>query len=78
MRTHHRWLVTARAEALFASTVPTGMLLSRAQLDATVATTVRRHGGVRQCAAAMATEFGDHPEAAVHRMRWALRAAAHR
>jgi hypothetical protein len=29
-----------------------------------------RQFGVRGCAARMAQEFGDHPEAAIERMRW--------
>ena len=36
-----------------------------------ITTTVRRCRGVRGCAAEMAGAFGDSPEAAVRRMRWA-------
>ncbi len=36
---------------------------------------VRRYGGVRGCAAEMAGAFGDCPEAAVRRMRWACEVA---
>jgi hypothetical protein len=32
---------------------------------------VRAHGGVRGCAADVAAEYGDHPELAAPRMRWA-------
>ncbi|MEV4637700.1 hypothetical protein AB0J80_10140 [Actinoplanes sp. NPDC049548] len=66
-------LVAARAEALFASSVPTGTQLDRIQLQETVAATVRARGGVRHCAAEMAAVFGDRPEVAARRMRWALR-----
>src|ERR1700740_1656525 len=59
----------ARCEALFAS----GLQASDAPTSDLVAQvmrhTVRRYG-IRGCADRMAQEFGDHPEAAVERMRW--------
>jgi hypothetical protein len=60
----------ARCEALFASQLqqsdaPTAQAVVEAIREA-----VRRFG-VHGCAARMAEEFGDHPEAAVERMRWA-------
>jgi hypothetical protein len=60
----------ARWEALFASQLqqsdaPTAQAVAEAIRQA-----VRRFG-VHGCAARMAQEFGDHPEAAVERMRWA-------
>jgi hypothetical protein len=51
---------TARAEALFAST------LSAAE---------PHEGGVKGCAAVMAAEYGAHPTEAASRMRWAKAAA---
>jgi hypothetical protein len=39
-------------------------------------TTAVRVFGPRGCAARVAQEFGDHPEAAVARMRWARELAA--
>ena len=59
----------ARCAALFASglqqsDVPTGDAVAEA-----VQRTVRRFG-VRGCEGRMAQEFGDHPEAAMDRMRW--------
>jgi hypothetical protein len=39
-------------------------------LQDAITVTVRRLGS-RGCAAAVAQEFGDHPETAVLRMRWA-------
>jgi hypothetical protein len=59
----------ARCAALFASglqqsDVPTGDAIALA-----VRRTVRRFG-VRGCEGRMAQEFGDHPEAAIDRMRW--------
>jgi hypothetical protein len=59
----------ARCEALFASGLqpsdaPTADLVAQV-----IRHTVRRYG-IRGCADRMAQEFGDHPEAAVERMRW--------
>ena len=36
----------------------------------------RKTDGIRGCAARMAQEFGDHPEAACDRMRWARQVVA--
>ena len=66
----------ARAEALFTSAVPTGTALTRTRLQAVVSAAVRTHGGVRACAAEMAAAYGERPEAAASRMRWALRVVA--
>jgi hypothetical protein len=52
------------ASALQPSDAPTGDAVAAAMHWA-----VRRFG-VRGCEGRMAQEFGDHPEAAVHRMRW--------
>lgn len=60
-----------RAEALFVSTLQSSELPAPDQVRATVARTLQRFG-VRGCAAQVAGEFGDHPEAAVTRMAWAL------
>jgi hypothetical protein len=59
----------ARCAALFASGLqqsdaPTGEAVAEA-----VQRTVRQFG-VRGCEGRMAQEFGDHPEAAMDRMRW--------
>jgi hypothetical protein len=65
----------ARREALFASALqpsdaPTEEMITGAIVSAT------RRFGPRGCAARMAQEFGDHPEAAAARMRWARQLAA--
>jgi hypothetical protein len=65
-------ITVARAEALFISSVPTGATLTGTEVHAAVAAAVRAHGGVRQCAAEMAAAFGERPDVAVRRMRWAL------
>ena len=62
-------MIDARCTALFAS----GLQRSDAPTSDTVVEAVRltvRQFGVRGCAAQMAQEFGDHPEAAIDRMRW--------
>jgi hypothetical protein len=65
-------LNVVRSEALFASALPSSCEPTAAQVRAELARTVRSLG-VRGCAARMAQEFGDAPEAAVARMRWARR-----
>lgn len=59
-----------RCAALFASTVQRSEWPSARRLKDAIAQTVRRLGS-RGCTAAVAQEFGDHPDAAVVRMRWA-------
>jgi hypothetical protein len=60
-----------RAEALFVSNLQSSQLPGAEEVRATVARTLRLVG-VHGCAAAVAGEFGDHPETAVDRMAWAL------
>jgi hypothetical protein len=64
-------LETIRAEALFASTLQPSESPSPDQVRRAIATTLRRLG-IRGCAAALAAEFGDHPDLAAARMTWAL------
>ncbi|GAA2645069.1 hypothetical protein Adu01nite_83290 [Paractinoplanes durhamensis] len=68
MRNH---LLTARAAALFASDLPAGSRPSAPVVDAAIAGAVRRCGGTRGCVAHLATTYGDYPEIAASRMRWA-------
>ena len=63
---------TLRAEALFASHVQASDTISSTDLDDVVAQVLRRDGP-SECAARMAYEFGEHPDTAVRRMRWARR-----
>jgi hypothetical protein len=65
-------LTAARAEALFGSDLPTGSAPSGPEVAAAIRRTVRRYGGTRGCAIVLAGEYGDHPETAQPRMRWAL------
>jgi hypothetical protein len=65
----------ARREALFVSALqpsdaPGADVIAEAIMSA------KHRFGPRGCAARMAQEFGDHPEAAAARMRWARQLAA--
>jgi hypothetical protein len=65
-------LEVARYEALFVSALQRGEpipVLHDVVLDAIHQAI--RYFGVRGCAAQVAQEFGDHPDTAVTRMRWA-------
>ncbi|GID27613.1 hypothetical protein [Paractinoplanes brasiliensis] len=64
-------LTAARAEALFTSHLPTGSKPSPVAVEQAIRHAVRTRGGVRGCAADVAGEYGDHPECAAPRMRWA-------
>jgi hypothetical protein len=58
------------ADALFASVLQRSDNPSAGQIRKAVAAAVRAYGGLG-CVQHVAQEFGDHPEAAVDRMRWA-------
>ncbi len=58
-----------RCAALFASGLQRGDTPTGATVSEAVRRTVRQHG-IRGCLGRMAYEFGDHPEAAMDRMRW--------
>ncbi|GGN76794.1 hypothetical protein GCM10010112_49310 [Actinoplanes lobatus] len=64
---------TVRAEALFASPAATGADLTRAETDRLITEEIRARGGIPGCAAELATRYGEAPEIAAYRMRWALR-----
>jgi uncharacterized membrane protein len=67
---------STRAEALFASDLQPSDRPTNAQVAQAVRTTLLARGGATGCAAVMAAEYGEHPEAAAARMRWALACAA--
>jgi hypothetical protein len=69
-------LTSARAAALFASDVSTTEQPSRTQVDAAIKDALRAHGGTRGCTAALAAAYGDYPDLAPSRMRWARRVVA--
>ena len=64
----------ARCEALFASGLQRSDTPTAEAVAEAISRTVRQFG-LRGCASRMAQEFGDHPEAAADRMRWARRLA---
>jgi len=57
------------AEALFVSDVQPSDRPSQKRLEDAVTAMILRHGS-DGCAAAVAEEFGDHPDVAVRRMCW--------
>ncbi len=59
----------AQCAALFVPGLPRSDALTGDAVAEAVQRSVRRFG-VRGCAGRMAQEFGDHPEAAMDRMRW--------
>ena len=62
-----------RCEALFVSTLQPSDAPSALRVRATIRDIVQNLG-TRGCAARVAQEFGDHPEVAILRMRWAREA----
>jgi hypothetical protein len=67
---HQLSINAVRSEALFVSALQRSEVPSVDQVREAIAEAVRALGG-RGCAARVAQEFGDHPEVAVVRMRWA-------
>ncbi len=63
---------TAAAEALFASPIQSSDKPSTVQLEKAINRVLSSLGGVGGCAAVVAFEFGEHPETASPRMRWAI------
>jgi len=59
-----------RADALFASALQRSDRPSSGQVRQAIAVAVARYGD-SGCAARVAQAFGEHPETAVTRMRWA-------
>ena len=59
----------ARCEALFASGLHRSQAPTAAAVTQAISCTVRQLG-TAGCASQMAQEFGDHPDAAMDRMRW--------
>ena len=66
---------SARSEALFASALQRSDAPTAACVAEAISEAVRRFG-TRGCTGRMAQEFGDHPQAAAERMRWARQLAA--
>jgi len=68
--TYHLSIGTARADALFASALQRSDEPSAAQVRQAIAAAIRAFGA-RGCAARVAQAYGEDPETAVMRMRWA-------
>jgi len=64
-----------RADALFASTLQRSDEPSAMQVKQAIAAATRAFGDLG-CAARVAQEYGEHPETAATRMRWARTAVA--
>src|ERR1700745_2097398 len=67
---YHLSIRVARADAVFVSALQRSAQPTAGQVRRAVAETVRAFGS-RGCAARVAQEFGDRPETATARMRWA-------
>ena len=68
--TYDLTISTARADALFASTLQRSDQPSAAQVRQAIGSAISAFG-IRGCAARVAQAYGEHPETAVLRMRWA-------
>ena len=68
--TYDLTISTARADALFASPLQRSDEPSPAQVQQAIAAALAAFG-IRGCAARVAQAYGEHPETAVPRMRWA-------
>jgi hypothetical protein len=68
--THHLSISAARADALFVSALQRSEELSATQIREAIATAIREFGA-RGCAARVAQAYGERPETAAPRMRWA-------
>jgi hypothetical protein len=67
---HHQDISAFEVDALFASALQCSEAPSADQVRRAIDAAVREFG-LSGCAGRVAQEFGDHPEAAVVRMRWA-------
>jgi hypothetical protein len=68
--TYDLTISTARADALFASALQRSDQPTVAQVHGAIAAALAAFG-ISGCAARVAQAYGDHPETAVQRMRWA-------
>ena len=73
--TCHHITCAVWADALFVSVIQGSERPDASQVRKAIAAAVRAYGG-RGCAQRVAQEFGDHPETAVARMRWARAVAS--
>lgn len=71
---HHQDISAFEADALFVSALRCSDALSAGRVRQAIDAAVREFG-ISGCAGRVAQEFGDHPDGAVVRMRWARDAA---
>jgi hypothetical protein len=64
-------LVEARAAALFASDLSAHGAHTEAEVAAAIRVAIGAHSGLRGCAGEVAAAYGECPETAARRMRWA-------
>ena len=64
-------LLAARAEALFTSDLSARREYTQIEVVAAIRHAIDTHNGIRGCVAEVAAAYGDHPETAARRMRWA-------
>jgi hypothetical protein len=69
--TGHADFITAQAYALFVSDLSCHTEMTDAGTRAAIQQAIRTCGGTKECAATAAHEYGDHPDTASQRMRWA-------
>ena len=63
--------LTARAEALFTSDLSVRCDYTQVEVAAAIRRAIGTHHGLRGCAGEVAAAYGEHPETAARRMRWA-------
>ena len=68
--------ISTRADALFASTLQRSDVSTVAQVDGAIASALAAFG-IQGCADRVAQAYGEHPETAVPRMRWARATVAY-
>jgi hypothetical protein len=64
-------LLGARAEALFASDLSARCEYTQIEVAAAIRHAISAHNGILGCVAEVAAAYGEHPETAARRMRWA-------
>jgi len=64
-------LLAARAQALFTSDLSAQCDHTQIEVVAAIRHAIRTHHGFGGCAAEVAAAYGEHPETAARRMRWA-------
>jgi len=64
-------LLAARAQALFTTDLSAHCEHTQTEIAAAIRQAFRTHNGIRGCAAEVAAAYGERPETAARRMRWA-------